>query len=203
MRFYNSPKQFYAGVDLHAKNHYLCIINRDRTILAHQQLRNQDTDKLLSLLQPYKHDLVVACESTYAWYWLADLCEDHDIEFILGHALYMKSIHGGKTKNDRIDSHKIALLAQAGMFPIAYVYPKEERPLRDLLRRRLYFTRIRAKLLSHLQLINTQHNFPSMGRLSKSRIKRTELAGRFTHDTVCKSINADMPFCNSLQEPTG
>ncbi|HEU4353987.1 MAG TPA: IS21-like element helper ATPase IstB, partial [Actinomycetota bacterium] len=28
--------------------------------------------------------------------------------FVLGHALYMKAIHGGKAKNDRIDAHKIA-----------------------------------------------------------------------------------------------
>lgn len=110
MRFYNSQKQFYAGVDLHAKNHYLCVVDRQRNILFHKQISNQDTDKLLSILQPYRHSLVVACESTYAWYWLADLCDQNGIEFILGHALYMKAIHGGKTKNDRIDSHKIALL---------------------------------------------------------------------------------------------
>ncbi len=200
MRFYASQKQFYAGIDLHAKNHYLCIINRERKTLVHKQIRNLDTDKLLSALQPYRHDLVVSCESCYAWYWLADLCTAHGIEFILGHALYMKAIHGGKAKDDRIDSHKIALLTQAGMFPLAYVYPQEERPLRDLLRRRLVFTRTRAKLLSHLQLTNTQHNFPSMGRISKSRTKRAELAGRFTNEAIQKSLHADMVLSDAHEQ---
>lgn len=192
MRFYQRAQQYYCGVDLHARSHYICIIDRERNILVHKNIRNQDTDKFLSLLAPYKQNLVVGCESTYAWYWLADLCADHGIEFILGHALYMKAIHGGKTKNDRIDSHKISLLIQAGMFPLAYVYPRENRPLRDLLRRRLYFTRTRAKLLCHIQLVNTQHNFPSIGVISKSRTKRMQIAQRFTNPAIKHSLTADM-----------
>ena len=199
MRFYSCSKQFYAGVDLHARSHYLCIIDCDRNILVHKELRNQDTDKFLSFIAPYQHDIVVACESTYAWYWLSDLCADHDIEFILGHALYMQAIHGGKTKNDRIDSHKIALLVQSGMFPLAYVYPREQRPLRDLLRRRLAFTRTRADLLRHLQLINTQNNFSAIGMISKSRAKRTELSSRFTHEAVQRMVAADMALVDDYE----
>jgi hypothetical protein len=56
----------------------------------------------------------VGVECMFAWYWLADLCEDQHIPFVLGHALYMKAIHGGKTKNDKIDAHKIATLFGAG-----------------------------------------------------------------------------------------
>ena len=50
------------------------------------------------------------------------------IDFVLGHALYMKAIHGGKAKNDRIDSLKIATLLRGGMFPMAYVYPRADAP---------------------------------------------------------------------------
>ena len=92
----------------------------------HKQLRNRDTELFLKILEPYKDNIVVAAESCFAWYWLADLCADQNIEFILGHALYMKAIHGGKSKNDRIDSNKIALLASNGMFPLAYVYPNQK-----------------------------------------------------------------------------
>jgi len=68
----------------------------------------------------------------HCWYWISDLCEEHGIQFFLGHALYMKAIHGGKTKNDRIDSFKIAMVMRGGNFPLAYVYPKEMRATRDL-----------------------------------------------------------------------
>ena len=85
---------------------------------------------------PYREGLVVAVECMFAWYWLADLCRRENIAFILGHALYMRAVHGTKTKNDREDGYKIARLVRGGNFPLAYVYPAEWRPTRDLLRRR-------------------------------------------------------------------
>ena len=118
MNFYNPNKLFYCGIDLHARTIYICIMNKNRKVLVHRQIRNNSTDLFLKILQPYKHDLVIAAESTFAWYWLADFCVDNDINFVLGHALYMKTIHGGKAKNDRVDSKKITLLLQGGMFPL-------------------------------------------------------------------------------------
>ena len=146
MRFYSSKKKFYCGADLHARDIYICIMDQDHNILVHRRLRRQSTDLLLKILEPFKDSIVIGAESCFAYYWLADFCDDHEFEFILGHALYMKAIHGGKAKNDRIDSKKISLLIQSGMFPLAYVYPKEKRSLRDLLRRRLFFVRSRAIL---------------------------------------------------------
>lgn len=69
----------------------------------------------------------------------------------------MKAIHGSKTKNDRIDSKKIAKLLRAGMIPMAYVYPKAMRSTRDLLRRRLQFGHQRSNLLIHMQQTNDQY----------------------------------------------
>jgi transposase len=51
--------------------------------------------------------------------WLADLCAAEGIPFVLGHALYMKAIHGGKAKHDKIDAQKIAVLLRGGMLPQA------------------------------------------------------------------------------------
>ena len=59
----------------------------------------------------------------FAWYWLADLCEDKRIPFVLGHALAMKHIHGGKAKSDKLDAGKLANMLRGGIFPLAYVYP--------------------------------------------------------------------------------
>ncbi len=58
----------------------------------------------MKLIKPYRDELVIGVECMFSWYWIADFCEDNDIDFALGHALYMKAIHGGKAKNDRIDS---------------------------------------------------------------------------------------------------
>ena len=98
----------------------------------------------------------------FAWYWLADLCQDQSIPFVLGHALYMKAIHGGKTKNDKIDADKIAALLRGGNLPQAYVYPRGMRETRDLLRRRCFLVRQRAQLIAHIQNNNSQYNLPAL-----------------------------------------
>ena len=86
------------------------------------------------------------------------------IAFVLGHALAMKAIHGGKAKNDKIDSHKIARLLRGGLLPQAYVYPAAMRSTRDLLRRRLHLVRKRGQLLAHIQNTRAQYNLPAFGR---------------------------------------
>jgi hypothetical protein len=82
----------------------------------------------------------------------------------LGHALAMKAIHGGKAKNDKIDSHKIASLLRGGLLPQAYVYPAEMRSTRDLLRRRLHLVRKHGQLLAHIQNTRAQYNLPEFKR---------------------------------------
>ena len=71
----------------------------------------------MKAIAPFRESLVVAVECIFTWYWLADLCAREGIAFVLGHALYMKAIHGGKAKNDRIDSLKIATMLRGGMLP--------------------------------------------------------------------------------------
>ena len=74
----------------------------------------------------------VAVECIFTWYWLADLCAAEGMACVLGHALSMKAIHGGKAKNDKSDSHKIAGLLRGGLLPQASVYPAPLRATRDL-----------------------------------------------------------------------
>jgi transposase len=136
---------------------YLCILNQAGDIVLHRNLKT-DPALFLKLIAPYREDLVVAVECIFTWYWLADLCIQEGIPFVLGQALYRKAIHGGKAKNDKIDAHKIAVLLRGGMLPQAYVYPAAMRSTRDLLRRRMQLMRKRAELLSPIQNTNHQYN---------------------------------------------
>ena len=121
MRFYNQPHRFYAGGDLHARSLYLHILD-DQGQTRFDQNLPANPEAFLQAVAPFRDGLVVGVECMFAWYWLADLCEDQGIPFLLGHALYMKAIHGGKTKNDKIDAAKIATLLRGGLFRQAYVY---------------------------------------------------------------------------------
>src|SRR5437763_2781717 len=112
--------------------------------------------------------------------------------FVLGHALYMKAIHGGKATNDTIDVQKIAVLLRGGMLPQASVYPAEMRATRDLLRRRIHLMRKRAALLAHIQNTNSQYNLPQIGKKIAYTANRDGVAERFADPAVQKSIAVDL-----------
>jgi transposase len=149
-------------------------------------------EPFLQAIAPYREDIVVAVECSFTWYWLADLCAPHGRPFVLGHALSMKAIHGGKAKNDRIDARKIAVLLRGGMIPQASVYPAKMRATRDLLRRRMHFMRKRAELLTHVQHTNSQYNVPEIGKKLAYKTNRTGVAERFPDPAVQKSIEVDL-----------
>ena len=193
MRFYQPRTQFYCGVDLHARNMYICVVDREGTIHKHRKLRCEPK-LFLRAIEPFRNELTVSCECMFAWYWLADLCAAEGIEFALGHALYMRAIHQGKTKNDKIDSEKIARLTQSGTLPMAYVYPPELRGLRDLLRRRLRFVRTRAQLYTHIHSLGTQVNLVVDRAAPKSKRRRGEIPRIFENPDVELNAQTDIDF---------
>jgi hypothetical protein len=81
---------------------YVCILSYDGDIVLHRNMKAAP-EPFLKAITPYREGLIVAVECIFTWYWLADLCAQEGIPFVLGHALYMKAIHGGKAKNDKID----------------------------------------------------------------------------------------------------
>jgi transposase len=192
MRFFQPQTEFYCGVDLHARTKYLCIVDRQGKKLFHKGGRC-DRKWFLRVIEPYRKSLTVATECVSNWYWLADLCGDEKIEFVLGHAQYMKAVHGGKAKNDRIDSEKIARLLQAGILPMAYVYPRENRNLRDLLRRRQRFVRLRAELMTHIKILNQQSNLAELPRnATKAKGQKVAVLEHFEQEDVRMSVESDL-----------
>jgi transposase len=191
MRFYTKQHKAYCGIDLHARSMSMCILSQDGAILLHRNMKTSP-EMFLKAIAPYREDLVVCVDCIFTWYWLADLCAREGIPFVLGHALYMKAIHGGKAKNDKIDAQKIAGLLRGGMLPQAYVYPAAMRATRDLLRRRTHLMRKRAELLTHIQQTNSQYNLPEIGKKIAYKANRDGVAERFPDPAVQKSIEVDL-----------
>ena len=138
----------------------------------------------------------------FCWYWLADLCETENIQFVLGHALYMKAISGAKTKNDRRDAERIAMLIRSGMFPQAYVYPKSYRATRDLLRRRMHLMQKRSELLSHIKNTKHQYNLPDFEKSISYKRNRAALSNHFAHldDSLQLSIAMNIKLIDTYDE---
>jgi transposase len=204
MRFYQQQHPFYCGIDLHARTMHVCILDQAGKVVFDKSLPCRP-EALLRAIEPFRDNLVIGAECMFAWYWVADLCVEHNIAFVLGHALYMKAIHGGKAKNDRIDAGKIARLLRGGTFPLAYAYPKGMRETRDLLRRRTYLVRKRAELLTHLQILNAQYNlapFPKKLAFAANRVEM-QVAERFADASVQKSAAINLALIDRLDELIG
>jgi transposase len=191
MRFYNGQHRYYCGVDLHTKRMYLCVLDHGGNKLLHRNVRAKPHD-FLSAIDGFRDDLVVGAECMFTWYWLADLCLEQKIMFILGHALYMKAIHGGKKKDDKLDSEKNARLMRGGTFPLSYVYPREMRATRDLVRRRMFLVRRRGELLAHVQLMNQQYNHDPFEKMLKYAGNRCDVLDRFAESSAQLNVAADL-----------
>ena len=191
MNFYNNIHPYYCGIDLHARILYVCILDQEGNTCVHKEIP-ADPQKLKQILEPYIGNIVVGVECMHCWYWVSDFCNDLGVDFILGHALYMKAIHGGKAKNDRIDSFKIVKLIRGGNFPLAYVYPKKMRATRDLLRRRMKIVRHGADLKAHVANTTSQYNLPPNKVNLKNKDAREQLRSTFPDLSVQKNIDLDM-----------
>ena len=191
MNFYNNTHPYYCGIDLHAKLLYVCILDDKGNTCLHKEI-SASQEKLKALLEPYMGNIVVGVECMHCWYWVSDFCEDLGIDFILGHALYMKAIHGGKAKNDKIDSYKIAKLIRGGNFPLAYVYPKEMRATRDLLRRRTKMVKQGGNLKAHTTNTTSQYNLPSIKVNLKNKEAREQVRSAFPDPIVQKNMDLNM-----------
>ena len=191
MNLYQQQHQFYCGIDLHANKMYACVVDDRGKKCLHQNFHTRDTNTFIDKLTPFRQNLVVGCESTFNWYWLCDLCSELDIPFVLGHALYLKAIHGGKVKNDKVDSEKLAYLLRGGNFAVAYSYPNAWRSTRDLLRRRTHYVRRRGQTMTHITCTHHQYNLPPSKKLQYAS-NRQGVAEVFADPAVRYSIETDL-----------
>ena len=126
----------YGGIDLHANNSVIVILNAQDQVQYDQRVANH-LPTILEQLAPYRADLQgVAVESTYNWYWLVDGLMEADDRVHLANPAAMQQYSGLKYTNDRSDARWLAHLLRLGVLPEGYIYPKAQQPARDLLRKR-------------------------------------------------------------------
>ena len=149
--------RLYAGIDLHSSNNYIGVIDGQDRRLYKKRLPN-DLDTILSALAPFKKDLAgVVVESTYNWYWLVDGLQEHGYKVHLANPAAIKQYEGLKHTDDKWDAFWLAHMRRLNILPEGYIYPKDHRPVRDLLRRRLLFVRHRTAHLLSLQSMITRN----------------------------------------------
>lgn len=158
----------YGGVDLHGDNGYYAIIDENRRRIFKQRLPN-DLTAVLSTLAPYRGELSgIAVESTFNWYWLVDGLMAQDYPVILANPAAMEQYDGLKDVNDETDAFFIADQLRLGLLRQGYIYPKEERPVRDILRRRMLFVQQRTVQILSFQSLYARE---TGGEIGSDKIK--------------------------------
>jgi len=147
----------YSGIDLHSNNCVISVINENYQSVFKMKTSN-DLGVILHALKPFKGQLMdIAVESTYNWYWLVDGLMEDGYSVHLVNTAAVKQYEGLKHTDDHDDAYHLAHLLGLGILPTGYIYPKEERALRDLLRRRSYFVKQRTSNLNSLQCFYSRH----------------------------------------------
>jgi transposase len=141
----------YAGIDLHGTNSVIVVLDDEDRVRYQQRLRNELAG-ILAAFAPFRETLEgVAVESTYNWYWLVDGLMDAGYRVHLAHVPALPQYSGLKHADDHHDARWLAHLLRLGLLPTGYIYPKAERALRDLLRKRSQLVRQKTAVVLSLQ----------------------------------------------------
>ncbi len=150
--------KLYTGFDLHSSNNYLAIIDKDGKRVFKKKLPN-DPEQILATLKPYRPNIAgIVVESTYNWYWLVDLLMAEGYKVHLANPAEIQKYSGLKYADDQHDAFWLAEMLRLDILPEGYIYPKEDRPIRDLLRKRSHLVRLRTSLIISLQNIISRNN---------------------------------------------
>jgi transposase len=189
-------KQLYAGCDLHGNSNFIGIVDGEGKRVFNKKLSN-DLLVVRETLKPFEGDLVgVAVESTYNWYWIVDGLMEKGYKVHLANPSAIQRYSGLKHSDDKHDAFWLAEMLRLRILPEGYIYPKEERPVRDLLRKRGHLVRLRTSLVNSLQNILSRNlgrkiNVNDMKAIKEDRVslllemnEDLALAGRVSKEAI-------------------
>jgi transposase len=187
----------YCGIDLHSNNHVVVVIDEQDKRVFEKRISN-DLSLTLKALLPYRTSLQgIAVESTFNWYWLVDGLQEQGYDLSLVNTAAVKQYDGLKYSDDHHDAFHLAHLLRLGILPTGYIYPKEQRAVRDLLRRRLLLVRAAST-----QLVSVQSQiWRSTGlRIKTADLRKTDFVAPDIDDYTLQAIHAGLAVYQTIQQ---
>ena len=190
----------YAGIDLHSNNNVVVVQDEQGRVVERARLPN-DIRRVLEWLRPYQANLAgVVVESTYNWYWLVDGLMEEGYTVHLANTVAIQQYSGMKYRDDTSDAYWLGTLLRLNQLPVGYIYPRRERAIRDLLRKRSQLVR-----QATMNLLSIQNQFArNHGRgLSANRIKQLtcdDVRGGFEDANVALAVESNLRVLGCVHE---
>ena len=160
--------KLYGGIDLHSNNSVVVLSRANDEVVYRKRLRNE-LSVILAALEPYRAEIEgLVVESTYNWYWLVDGLQEAGYRVHLANTAAIQKYDGLKYSDDESDARWLAKMLWMDVLPVGHIYPKEERPVRDLMRKRGHLVRQRTSQVLSIQNLLARN---TGRRLSANAIK--------------------------------
>jgi transposase len=190
----------YGGIDLHANNSVVVVLNEQDEVIYQKRLPN-DLPTILGQLAPYYTELKgVVVESTYNWYWLVDGLMEASYRVHLANPAAMQQYSGLKYTDDRSDARWLAHLLRLGVFPEGYIYPKAERAVRDLLRKRAHLVRQHTANVLSVQNIMARNTGARFSVKRMQELTKPELTTWLADETQVLAVTSSLVVLDCLRQ---
>ena len=192
--------KLYGGIDLHSNNSVIALLDDNDRAVYRKRLPN-DLGHVLGQLEPYRDDIQgLVVESTYNWYWLVDGLMDRGYRVHLANTAAVVQYEGLKYGDDDSDARWLAQMLRLGVLPEGYVYPKEERPVRDLLRKRSHLVHQRTSNLQSVQNLLARNRGVSVSANRVKGLAFEEVQRLLGNEDLSLAVNSSLSVMHCLDE---
>ncbi|MFC5491436.1 IS110 family transposase [Dokdonella soli] len=189
----------YAAIDLHSTNSVLAVIDEADQPLRQRRLPNE-LPAILKELEPFRDEVAgIVVESTYNWYWLVDGLKAHGYTVHLANTAAVPQYAGLKYSGDESDARHLAHLLRLGILPEGYIYPREDRAVRDLLRRRFQLVRMATGLMLSIQSTWARHTGQRVSANAIRKLSGVEIEQTFADVSVRFSVLTHLQVWHAIQ----
>jgi transposase len=190
----------YAGIDLHSTNNVVVVLDEQDKVVRRGRLKNH-LETVAAWLEPYRDDVVgVVVESTYNWYWLVDGLKERGYTMHLANTVAIRQYEGLKHRDDVSDARWLATLLRLGQLPEGYIYPRKERAIRDLLRKRMQLVRQNTSNLLSIQNLFSRNTGSSISANEAKRLTPEAVDEAFEDPNVALAAKSNVAVMSCLQE---
>ena len=191
--------KLYGAIDLHSNNNVTVLMDEKDKVVYQKRLTN-DLPLILEQLSPYASSIEgIVVESTYNWYWLVDGLMDKEYRVHLANTAAIQQYEGLKYTDDDSDARWLAHLFRLGVLPEGYIYPKEERAVRDLLRKRSQLVRQKTANLLSIQNLYCRNTGSSMSANQIKQLTSEKVDALFRSSELALAIKANLNVIRTLE----